>query len=827
MKKINFKKILPHLVAILVFLVLSLTYFSPVVLDHKDLRQGDVVSSKGWGHDLKEYHDKTGKYAYWSNAMFSGMPCNYTYMPHSTNIFVGIGKVLSLNNGRTFGLLFLYMLGFYIFLISLGVNPWLSIVGSIAYGFTSYNIIIIEAGHINKGLVMATMAPIIGGIILTFRKKYLAGIFLTLIFAGLNVYWNHQQISYYLLLTVIILAIVYFIYAIKQHWLKDFFKSSAILIVVAFLSILPSIGFLWPNMDYTKDSMRGGAVLKTDKSGQKESKGLDIDYAYQWSYGIGETMTLLIPDFYGGSSTYDIGRDSKTYRALSNTGQAYQFTKQAPMYWGDKPFTSGPVYAGALICLLFILGLIIVKGPEKWWILGATVLSFILAWGKNFPGVNDFLFYHLPLYNKFRTPEMALVIANVTMVTLAVLAVKTVIATEDKRSLLKPLYIALGITGGLSLIFALFGGSLFSFDAAVDKNFPAWLQGALIQDRKHLLTSDAWRSLLFILLGSGVLLVYINKKIKVNYLISILGVLILIDLWNVDKRFLNNDSFVEKRNANVIQPTQIDQLIMQDKDPDYRVLNLAANTFNESMTSYFHKSIGGYSPAKLRRYQDIIDYYLSDSINPSILNMLNARYIIFPTKQGNRVQQNPDAFGNAWFVDNIKWVNSPDREIESLKNINSKYTAVVDKSWEKKIPNASLLASNDTTATIKLTNYANPGNLFYESNSSSPRLAVFSEVYYKTWKAYIDGKEAPLARVDYILRGMEVPAGKHQIELRCVDNIIIKSAKISLISSIAVGVVLLALFGFLIYQGYKSFPEDVPAVAETPRKAVINKKAKK
>jgi hypothetical protein len=775
------------------------------MFEDKVLYQGDLQNMVGWGKDLRDYHAETGDYAFWSNSMFSGMPANYTFMPTQTNIFRPVSQIFILNlPGAHIGVLFIYLLGFYIFLISLGCKPLLSIVGSIAYAFASYNLIILEAGHVNKGLVMATMAPVLAGIILCYRRKYLLGGLITLIFTGINVVWHHQQISYYLMLIILILSIVYLIYAIKQKTVKAFFISSAILLVAALLGIAPSIGSLLSTMDYTKDTMRGGSELRKAETTEKESSGLDIDYAYAWSYGKGETMTLLIPNFNGASSNYDIGENSELYRVMRPTGQAGRIVKNAPMYWGGKPFTSGPNYAGAIICLLFVLGVIIVKGPEKWWLLGGTLLSVFLAWGKNFSVLNDFLFYHLPLYNKFRTPEMALTMAGVTMAALAILALKQVFDNkENRRQYLKPLHISAGITGGLCLIFALLGSGLMSFTGVVDeqlKNNPDML-AAIVADRKSMLSADSWRSFVFILLATGVLWYYITKKFKTVYLISIIGALILIDLWTVDKRFLGDDDFISKKQSGKIVPTEADQQILQDKDPDYRVLNLTSSTFNESRTAYFHKSIGGYSPAKLQRYQDIIDYYFSRDWNINILNMLNTRYIITSGQQGQQqVQRNPGALNNAWFVNEIKWVDTPNQEIEALKDFNPAQTVVIDKQWQDKLPDWQTLQGSDSTAAIRLTDYANPGNLFYESNSSKPLLAVFSEVHYKTWKAYIDSQEVPVIRVNYILRGLAIPAGAHKIEFKCVDGIYQRSEALSTASSWIVGIVILCLIGFYIWK---------------------------
>src|SRR5574344_602824 len=795
MKGLNFKKWIPHIIAVVVFACVTIAYFSPVIFDNKDLHQGDVTSSIGWGNDLREYHKQTGEYAFWSNAMFGGMPANYAYMPPSKNIFESFAKPLMMYLPPLHvGLVFLYLIGFYIFLLALGAKPWLSMVGAIAYALASYNIIIIDAGHVNKGYVMATMAPIIGGIILCYRKKIILGSLITLFFTGMNVVWSHQQISYYLLLMILTIAIVYFIYAIKDKTLKDFFKASGVLVIIAAIAVLPAVDRLIPTADYTKETMRGGAVLKNNAEGKKETSGLDIDYAYMWSYGKMESCSLRIPNIYGGSSAYDLGRDSKTYEALKQTGQAESFTKNAPAYWGDQPGTSGPVYIGAIICFLFVLGFFILKGPEVWWIAITTVISLILSWGKNLEGLNEFLFHYLPLYNKFRTPSMALVIAEVSMVTMAILALKKFIETDNKQLLLKPIFKATGITAGIALFFALFAGALFSFSSEMDSQyqFPAWLIEALQDDRKKLLTLDAWRSILFILLSVGLLWLHAKKKLKQSAFILTLGLLIVIDLWSVDRRFLGNDNFLPKRTAKDIEPTEADKLILTHKDPNYRVLNLASNTFNESKTSYFHKSIGGYSPAKFRRYQDIIDYHLSGrGININVINMLNTRYIIVPDQNGGQaVQKNPEALGNAWFVDTIQWVNSPDEEIVALSRFNPAGTAIIDVAWKDHVKGVQTITNSPSN--IQMTDYS-PKKITYASESETNKLAVFSEVYYKTWKAYVDGKEVAPIRVNYILRGLEIPAGKHKIEFECIDELYLKSAKASTWGSILAGLVLVSL----------------------------------
>ena len=807
--KNDVKKYVPHALALALFIGLTLAYMAPIVFENKNLYQGDVLSGSAWGKDLRDYHLQTGEYAFWSNSMFSGMPHNYTYMPPMPNIFHYIHVAIQTVFPGNISLIFLYLIGFYIFMLSIGCKPWLSIIGAIAYAFASYNIVIIEAGHVNKALVMATMAPVIGGIILTYRKKYVWGIITTLIFTGLNVYWSHQQISYYLIIMLLVLAIVYFIYAIKEKTLKDFFTSSVLLIGVAIFAVAPELGNLISKADYTKETMRGGAVLQTNAEGKKESSGLDIDYAFMWSYGKGETMTLLIPNFYGASSRYNIGTNSEYYNFLKKMGygtQAVQASKYAPMYWGDESFTGGPVYMGALVCFLFVLGLLIVKGKEKWWMLIATVIAIVMSWGRHFPLINDFLFYHLPLYNKFRVPAMILVVPGVTMAALGILALKEILDNRVNRdTYLKPLYISAGITGGLCLLFALAGGSLMSFTTLAEANQHPDLLNAIITDRKSMLTADAWRSFFFIAAAAGILWGYLRKSLKMNYVMAIIGLLIFIDLWTVDKRFVNEDSFVPVKQTREFVATPADELILRDKDPNYRVFNLTSNPFQESATSAFHKSIGGYSPAKLRRYQDIIDYYFSKEINWDLLNMLNTRYVIVPSDQGPQVQFNSDALGNAWFVNEIQWVNSPDEEIVALKELNLAQVAVIDKIWQEKIPDWEKLQHEtaDSTAHIQLTDYVNPGYLIYESSSVQPHLAVFSEVYYKTWRAYIDGNEVPLVRVNYILRGLEIPDGNHTIEFKCIDELFQQGAKISLIASIITGIVLLSLFGYAIWRAIR------------------------
>ena len=836
-KNFNWKSIVPHVVAVLTFLLLTLVYFSPV-LEGKDIKQDDAIGSMGWGKDARDYHEESGEYSYWSNAMFSGMPCNYTFSPQPDNVFKPIGEVVTLNvfgaSYRHIGCIFLTFIGCYILLLALGCKSWLSIAGSIAYTLGSYNFIIIDAGHMNKSLVIATMAPLIGGIILCYRRKLLIGALVTLVFAGLNIYWSHQQVSYYVLLTAIIMAIVYFVYAYREKWLKYYFKATAVLAAVAILAAAPAVGILLPTSDYAKSSMRGGSELDV-KDGEKAS-GLDTEYAFAWSYGKAESLTLLVPSLYGSSSACNVGTNSELYKGYKemmiegyanvvleqNPGaskseavryikknrqimreietEAANFVRYAPTYWGEQPGTSGPVYAGAIICFLFVLGLIIVGGAEKWWLLGATAFSLILAWGSNLPGINNFLFEHMPLYNKFRAPSMALVITTLTMSTLAILAVKHFIerAREDVR-VQKATFIALGITGGIALLLAVVPDAFFDFTSSADASYAQIpeLLDALVLQRRSMLVSDAWRSLIFILATAALMWAYTRYGIKQYIFIAALGLLFLVDMWPVCKRFVNNDKFMPKKETTAIRETAADREVrmLADGDPHYRVFNLTDHNgpFNEAFTSYKHKSIGGYSPAKLARYQDVIERYLG-KFNMNVISMLNTRFFITP----DGVQENYDAFGNCWLVDNIEWVSGAKEEIAAIENVDKK-TAYIDNMWLKNVENPEQY-SNNTPGIITMAEYRNPGNIIYKSRSEAPKLAVFSEVYYKTWKAYIDGKEVTPVRANYILRALPIPAGEHTIEFKCVDELMIKSHKWSTYMSILVAIVIAGLAGFGIYR---------------------------
>lgn len=809
------KKTLIHCGIILFFFLVAAVYMSPA-FDGKVIQQGDTLKWKAMAKEQLDFHDKTGEYTTWTSSMFSGMPSYQVTNPPTKSIFNKIENLLNFNYlsyGGNIGIIFLYLLGFYVALIAIGLSPWLSLLGALAFGLGSYNIIIIEAGHITKAYAMSMMAPILGGMLLILqRKKYLWGGILFALALGIQIACNHIQITYYTMLIGLLLGLVYFVYALKDKALKPLFLGIGVLLVGCAFAIGTNARLLFINQEYVKYTMRGGSEITVTpedlyKDGEPKSiaasDGLDKDYAFSWSYGKGETYTLLVPGAYGGGSGENVGKDSEFYKNFRQ--------EQAPLYWGDQPFTSGPVYFGAIVIFLFVLGMFVVKGPERWWILLATILSILMAWGKNLMGFNSFLFDHLPLYNKFRTPSMSLVMANVTMVILGVLALKTVLDKEnpvDKKKLNLGLYVSTGITAGFILLMMALSGN-FSFSGASDAQMaaqygPQWdmIKDVLVKDRKALFMSDSWRSLILILISAVLLWLYINEKIKQSgIIIGVLACLVVFDLWGVDRRYLNDSNFVSEKRIK-LKPSQTDQLLdqyaAQFKDEDYRVFDLSVNTFNDSYPSAYHHQIGGYSAAKLRRYQDIIDFYLSRHINMEVLNMLNARYIVTPGQNGQpMVQRNPDALGNAWFVDQYQLVEDPNAEILALNELNPADTAVIDKRFAAMVQGKNLERDSNAVIVMEHQKPYNPDYVVYKSKASKDQLAVFSEVYYAPdWRAYIDGKPAEYMRANYILRAMVVPAGEHKIEFRNEAPLMHKLDRISLICSI---LFVLAVAGSLVW----------------------------
>ncbi|MCK9220110.1 MAG: YfhO family protein [Bacteroidales bacterium] len=819
MKNFNFKKLLPYGAAIVIFLLITLIYFSPL-LEGKKIMQSDIVNFKGMSKEIVDFREKTGHEPLWTNSMFGGMPAYQISVKYTGNVLGYLDKILTLGLPHPANLVFLYFLGFFILLLVMGVDPWLAIGGAIAFGMSSYFFIIIDAGHNSKALAIAYMAPVIAGMILTMKRKYLWGGILTAIFLSLEVKANHPQITYYLAMIALLLGLFKLIHAIRFKQLSPFFISVGVLLIAVAFAVLTNITSLWATYEYGSYTIRGKTELTTEQ--HNRTSGLDKDYATQWSYGIGETMTLLIPNYYGGASGAKLSDNSEVIKAMKNNGvdpsiiQQYQSQPVSYLYyWGNQPFTSGPVYVGAIICFLFVLGLILVKGPIKWWLLAGTLLSLVLAWGHNFMPITDFFLNYIPGYNKFRAVSMTLVIAEFTMPLLGILAVKTLVDHRDERkAMFRGLQIAFIVVGGLSLLFVLFPGMFLDFvgpnDKSMAQQLPDWFMKAVRDDRASLLRMDAVRAFVFITLTALMLWALLFEKIKKQYVYLSLVLFILIDMFTVNKRYLNNDNFSSKTKVeNPYEPSPADLQILQDKTPDYRVLNLTTSTFNDAGTSYFHKSIGGYHGAKLRRYQELIENGIDKDIQTfagtmstaktPVLNMLNTKYFILPDNNKQPAAfPNTNAMGNAWFVKSYKLVNNADGEIQALKDLRADSMAIVDKVFADQLKSYS--PGKDSLAKIMLVNYT-PNELSYQYNTSHNGLAVFSEIYYpKGWNAYIDGKLTPHFRANYVLRAMVLPAGSHQLVFKFEPKVYIIGEKISLISSILLVLTVLILGGFELWR---------------------------
>ncbi len=816
MSSIKMKKSVPYIVAFIIFLILSFAYF-PEIIEGKKLSQHDKQTFKGSSKEILDFREKTGGNTLWTNSMFGGMPAylisNYTpnniakYIYTFTNAY---GKLRPVN------FVFFALVGFFIALLLFGVDPWLSIAGAIAFGFSTYFLIIIEAGHLTKVSAMAYMPPIIAGVYYAYTKDKLKGALVVMFFLALQLYRNHLQITFYTLLTILIYIIFEAVSSFKKKQFDKFLTASAFLTAASLIAVSVNFTNIATTLDYGKDSIRGRSELTFDK--ENKTSGLDKDYATAWSYGVTETFNLLIPNLFGGASYGELPEESEMNKELKKlgVGSTRDILKQMPTYWGPQSFTSGPVYIGATIIFLFFFGLFAVKGNIKWWLLSATVLAIMLAWGKHFMLLTDFFLDYFPGYNKFRTLSMILVIAEFTIPLLGIIAIKNIIDKKiSKQEAVKALKWAAGIVSGIILLLIINPGIL-SFQ---NENDAMWFirsfglkddgssqqladifASALSKDRASMFRADAWRSLGFVILTALLLWAFISEKIKQQYLIAGLGIFILVDLWAVDKRYLNSDDFVSARYEKTpFKKSKADEFILKDSDPDYRVLNLTVSPFNDASTSYFHKSIGGYHGAKMQRYQDLITYGISLEIsklinalntasseldiqatlmNLSILNMLNTKYIIvnpdmLPIK-------NKYALGHAWFVNEIKEVESADEEIKAVSRFNPERTAVADKRFKDLFFNFK----KDTAASIKLVKYK-PNELEYKTIAGSNQLAVFSEIYYaKGWNAYIDGKLAPHFRVNYVLRAMKIPEGEHTVVFKFEPSVWSNAVKVSLAGSI-------------------------------------------
>ena len=817
------KKILPDLIAIALFAVLSFAYFFPADLDGRILFQHDSSAGVGAGQEATEYYEATGERTRWTNSLFGGMP-TYQIAPSydTTQPLNWVEKAYRLFLPEYVQLTFILMLGFYILMRAFGMSAWLSALGGIIWAFSSYFFILISAGHIWKFITLAYIPPTIAGMVLVYRGKWLWGSVLTALFVALQIKSNHVQMSYYFLFVMLFMAIAYGVEAYKAKQLPRFWKATGVLVIAGLIGVATNLSNLYHTYSYSKETMRGKSELVYEgDAAQQTSSGLNRDYITQWSYGIGETWTLLVPNFKGGASVPLAANETAMKKANPLYSNIYT---QLTQYFGEQPMTSGPVYVGAFVLFLFILGCFIVKGPMKWALLGATIFSILLSWGKNFMPLTDFFIDFVPMYNKFRAVSSILVIAEFTIPLLAILALKRIF---DEPSVLKQtrngLIVSTILTFGVALILWIwpsFMGSGFiptqemqMLQNALSPNELVPLVSNMSEMRAAMVSTDALRSMVIIAIGLAILYFFIIGKLKKTYTISAIALLCLVDMWGVNKRYLNDEQFVPnsiKRTTFVQTPA--DKHILQDDALDYRVLNLTGSTFNENNTSYWHKSIGGYHAAKLRRYQEMIDHHISPEIEAAyneiaqasgameevdgskfnVLNMLNTKYFILPAgRNGEAIPiQNPYAYGNAWFVKNVSYVANANEEIETLHDINPRETAVVDKRFEETL-NGVTTTNTDSLASITLTSYS-PNHLVYETTNENDGIAIFSEIYYPDgWQVTIDGQPATLARANYILRALHLPAGKHVVEMKFDPQ------SLHLTEGIAYGALVLLLIGVI------------------------------
>lgn len=805
------KRFLPDILVVLLFAVIAFAYFFPADTEGRILYRHDSSAGRGSGQELTEYYQRTGERTRWTNSLFSGMP-TYQMAPSydSQQVLNEVGKFYHLWLPENVWYVFAYLLGFYILLRAFDFRRELAVLGSIIWAFSSYFFIIIAAGHIWKVIALAYLPPMIAGIVLAYRGKYVWGFVITALFTALEIQANHVQMTYYYLFIIAFMVLAYLWDAVRNHRLAQFGKATGVCFVAAALGVVINLSNLYHTWQYTQESMRGKSELVKKNSANQTSSGLDRDYITQWSYGIDETWTLLVPNTKGGASM-PLAMNEKAMEKADP--QFYQIYQQLGQYWGNQPGTSGPVYVGAFVLMLFVLGLFIVKGPMKWALFLATGLSILLSWGRNFMWFTDLFLDYVPMYAKFRTVASILVIAEFTIPLLAMLALKKIFDTPDfftqkiriylgtsKHPIIAHnttnmfwLWVSFIATGGMALLFAIMPSIFFpdyvsASELEAMKQIPSEYLGPLLSNlqeiRISIFTADCWRTFFVIVLGTAVLLLLRMKKIQPKYAVGAIIVLCLVDMWQVNKRYLNDGMFVERSvRETPQQETATDRQILQDKAPDYRVLNLASNTFNENETSYYHKSIGGYHAAKLRRYQEMIDQYIGkemrdmqdaivnaqgdmtrvagDSIYP-VLNMLNTKYVILPLQGGQTAPLlNPYAFGNAWFVDRISYVDNANAEIDAVGKLNLRHEAVADSKFKDALGEPVAQQSN---AVVTLKKYE-PNELTYTVESQKGGIVVFSEVYYPGWTATVDGTDTPVGRVNYILRAINVKPGKHTVVL--------------------------------------------------------------
>ncbi|RYZ97857.1 MAG: hypothetical protein EOP47_20740 [Sphingobacteriaceae bacterium] len=825
-----FKRNSVHFAVVAVLLVIAFAYFFTPLVQGKVLYQHDVMQAQGTQKEIMDVRAKTGKAPLWTNSMFAGMPAYQIWAQYPSNITTYVVQAVKTIFPNPVDTVLIMLLGTYLLFCVLKLNPWLSAAGAVAFTFSSYNFILLDAGHANQAFAIAFFAPILAGIILTLRGKYALGAVLTAFFLAMEIRSNHIQMTYYLLFAIIILVGVELYHAIKSKQIKPFFKSFGYLMAATVLALAVNAGSLWTTYEYGKETNRGQSNLT--KHTTEPSDGLDKTYAFSWSQGVTECFTFLIPNAYGGASGTDaLGNNSNVAKAFTAKNvpadQAEMYVHQSgyfSTYWGDKMFTSGPFYFGAGVVFLFVLGLLIVRNRLKWWLLGTVVFTMLLSFGRHFTPLSDFFFNYVPLYNKFRAVESILAVASLCFPILAFLAVQEVLNSQDKNYIFKKLKLALYITGGITLLFVIAPDLILDFKSPRhqeivsgltqalqgDSSFANSIVQGLVADRIDLARHDAIRSLIFIIITFGLLWAFINKKVNVTVASVLFLAVTLVDLWSVDKRYLNDSKFVAKADyQEPVKQREVDQFILRDNDPNFRVLDLSGgNPFQSAEASFFYKSIGGYHAAKLKRYDELIDMQFSKSINQDVLDMLNTKYIITMNQktQTASMQRNATACGNAWFVKNVKYAKDADEEMQAISSFDPKNEAIVDQRYKNFITEKGV--APDPAATIKLVSYE-PEHLVYESGSTASQIAVFSEVYYeKGWKMLVDGEEKPYFRADYLLRAAQIPVGNHKIEFIFHPTSYYAGENISLAGSI---LLVLALGGVAYTENKKKVGEKKKA----------------
>jgi hypothetical protein len=779
MMKNWFSKNSTHILIVFLLFVICFLFFSPSFMG-KTLGQNDVTRAQSTQTEINRYKEK-GETILWTNQIHGGMPTFQIWAPYPANITTWIVKVISYAMPAPTGIFMVLLLGTYLLFCVLKINPWLSFAGALAFGFSSYNIILIGAGHSSQIFAIAFFAPVIAGIILIFRKEYLVGTILLSTFLAMEIRANHIQMTYYLMLAILLFVLIECYKAIRAKAIPVFFKSVGFSAAATILAVLVNTSSLWSTYEYGKETIRGTSELSATTT--KKTTGLPRDYAYEWSQGVGECITFLIPNAYGGSSRPSTSPESNLVKSLKTLGaddnQALGIAQSMPaLYWGEKPFTEGSFYFGAIIVFFFVLGLFIVKSSIKWWLLSVIVLTMLLSFGKNWPYLSDLFFYHVPLYNKFRAVESILAVAGLCFPMLAILSLQEVINSSDKKLLLKKVFPAFYITAGFTLLIAVVPTLFLSFKSANHNEMLGQIAtafkigapeantigNALVEDRKSLAQSDAIRTLAYIIAAFALLWLYLKDKLSLTVFPIAIAVIVLIDLYTVDKRYVNKESFVAKSITNTPEPRAVDLEIWKDTDVNYKVIDLTKDILSDATTPYFHKSIGGYSAARLKKFNEIVEIQFSKGVNPNILGMLNTKYIITSdSSQQLRAMANPAACGNAWFVNHITFVKNADAEMKALGTLDPKKEVIINEKYSNLI-NKTTINNTLPNGEIKLTSYS-PDTLVYESNSPQTNTAVFSEIYYnKGWKMFIDGIEKPYFSVNYILRGAQIAAGKHKIE---------------------------------------------------------------